>query len=49
MNMANDFQIWLMGQGYYRGDDLTWMKDGVIVSGKELYDKLNEWKILFGG
>ncbi len=45
--MPNDFQIWLMSQGYYRKDgDLEWMKDGVVVSGNELYHKLNEWKKL---
>lgn len=30
-----------------KDDNLEWMKDGVVVSGKELYDKLKEWKILF--
>ena len=36
-----------MSQGYYRKDgNLEWMKDGVVVSGKELNDKLKEWKKL---
>ena len=39
--MVNDFQKWLMEQGYYRGDGGAWMKDGLIVSGKELNEKLN--------
>ena len=44
--MVNDFQKWLMEQGYYRGGGGAWMKDGLIVSGKELNEKLNEWKAL---
>ena len=48
--MANDFQKWLMQQGYYRENGISaWMKDGLIVSGKELNDKLNEWKTLSVG
>lgn len=43
----NDFQKWLIAQGYYRNTstDRNWAKDGKIVSGKELSDKLNEWKL----
>ena len=45
--MANDFQKWLISQGYSRKDgNLEWLKDGEIVSGKELSEKLNEWKAL---
>jgi len=45
--MANEFQIWLINQGYNRKDGiLEWMKGGKIVSGKELSVKLNEWKAL---
>lgn len=44
--MANDFQKWLMEQGYYRENGGVWMKDGLIVSGKKLNEKLNEWKAL---
>jgi len=40
----NDFQQWLIEQGYYRENGLAWMKDKLLVSGKELYDKLEEWK-----
>lgn len=49
--MANDFQLWLMEQGYYRDKTSggAWAKDGNIVSGKELNDKLNEWKLLSVG
>ena len=39
----NDFQLWLTNQGYYR-ELGVWMKDGLIVSGKVLYDKLEEYK-----
>ncbi len=43
--MANEFQIWLTNQGYYRKDkSLVWWKDGKIVDGAELSRKLNEWK-----
>lgn len=46
--MKNDFQKWLMDQGYYRENGSgAWMKDGLIVSGKELNDKLNDWKIIY--
>jgi len=45
--MANDFQKWLMEQGYYRENGGgAWMKDEMIVSGKELNNKLKEWKML---
>lgn len=41
---TNDFQKWLIKQGYYRQNgDGAWMRAGVIVSGKELNDKMNEW------
>jgi hypothetical protein len=44
---TNSFQKWLIEQGYYRENgDGAWMKDGLIVSGKELNNKLNEWKML---
>ena len=44
----NEFQRWLTDQGYYRNADTdrNWAKDGKIVSGKELSDKLNEWKLI---
>lgn len=43
----NDFQKWLTEQGYYRENGVgVWMRNGIIVSGKELHDKLNEWKRL---
>ena len=35
-----------MKQGYYRKNGGFWMKDGAIVSGEELSEKLNEWKAL---
>ncbi len=45
--MANEFQIWLKNQGYYRSTNtLGWMKNGTEVSGKELFEKLNEFKQL---
>ena len=45
--MANDFQKWLMNQGYYRKEgSLLWWKDDNIVNGAELSKKLNEWKAL---
>lgn len=45
--MANDFQKWLMSQGYYRKKgSLLWYKDGVIVRGRDLGKKLHEWKEL---
>jgi hypothetical protein len=45
--MANEFQIWLMKQGYYRNNDsLVWWKDDKMVDGKELNRKLNQWKSL---
>lgn len=45
--MGNEFQKWLIEQGYYRENgNGAWIKDGLIVSGKELNDKLNEWKML---
>jgi len=44
--MPNDFQKWLISQGFKRehGTHGAWVKDGVIVSGKLLSDKLEEWK-----
>lgn len=44
--MANDFQIWLINQGYTREHETwgAWIKDGEPISGKLLYDKLEEWK-----
>jgi hypothetical protein len=45
--MANEFQIWLMNQGYYRKEgSLVWWKDDKIVDGAELRRKLNEWEAL---
>ncbi len=45
--MANIFQKWLMKQGYYRyKEDLEWLKDGNVVSGKELHQKLIEFRNL---
>jgi len=45
--MTNDFQIWLVNEGYYRKEgSLLWWKDDKIVNGSELYKKLNEWKVL---
>lgn len=43
----NEFQKWLMSQGYYRNNsDSEWLKDDEIVNGKELLIKLNEFKNL---
>lgn len=44
--MANNFQQWLMSEGYTRehGESGAWLKDGIVVSAKELSDKLEEWK-----
>jgi hypothetical protein len=40
-----DFQVWLKEQGYYRQNvNGAWMLNGVFISGKELSDKLNEYK-----
>ena len=45
--MSNNFQNWLISQGYSRKDgSLEWLKDGKIVSGKELSEKLSEFKAL---
>lgn len=45
--MANDFQKWLISQGYSRKDGcLEWMKDRQIVGGKELSKKLTEYQSL---
>lgn len=43
---TNPFQHWLRSQGYTRkgGDKGAWMKDGNMLSGKDLVDKLDEWK-----
>jgi len=43
--MSNDFQLWLIEQGYYREKTSSgpWYKDGFLVTGIELNDKLNEW------
>lgn len=41
----NEFQIWLNSQGYYRKEgSLVWYIADRVVSGKELSDKLNEFK-----
>lgn len=41
----NNFQLWLISQGYYReNDNGAWMKDNKILSGRELFDLLNEYK-----
>ncbi len=41
--MANDFQKWLINQGYYRKEgSLLWLKNGEVVKGRELSKKLNE-------
>lgn len=44
----NDFQEWLITQGYYRNAETSWCwyKDGTIATGEELSDKLNEWKLI---
>jgi hypothetical protein len=43
--MPNDFQKWLISQGYNRkSTSLLWMKNGELVSGKKLRQKLNEFK-----
>ncbi len=43
--MANDFQTWLINQGYTRQHVTwgAWIKDGIVVTGKELFDKLKEF------
>lgn len=36
-----------MKKNYYRENgNGAWMRDGLIVSGKELSEKLNEWKLI---
>lgn len=44
----NDFQSWSVTQGYYRTpcQGGVWAKDGAIVTGVELSDKLNEWNYI---
>lgn len=46
--MSNSFQIWLRAQGYTRVNGISgsWLKNGEHVSGKELHDKLMEFKNL---
>lgn len=43
---GNQFQLWLRMHGYTREDGSSgaWQKDGKTVSGKDLLDKLNEWR-----
>jgi hypothetical protein len=41
----NEFQKWLIKQGYYRSEkSLVWKKNDEIVDGAELSKKLDEWK-----
>lgn len=41
----NDFQKWLVAQGYHRqNSNGAWMKGQELVSGKELNEKLKEFK-----
>ena len=43
----NFFQDWLKSQGYYRENGVgAWMKDNAVVSGKEINEKLNQYKQL---
>lgn len=46
--MANDFQKWMIEQGYTREfyPFGAWQKNGETVSGYELNQKLNEYKSL---
>jgi len=39
------FKDYLEERGYDKKDFEPWTKDGEIVSGKELSDKLNEYKL----
>jgi len=42
---TNDFQEWLIAQGFSRNSNGgEWIKDSVVVSGSELYKKLEEFK-----
>jgi hypothetical protein len=41
----NDFQEWMMAQGYFRADHAWFMpKNGPLATGAHLSDKLDEWK-----
>jgi hypothetical protein len=42
----NDFQLWMISQGYYREHQThgAWFKNGILVTGKELNEKFSEWK-----
>ena len=46
--MANDFQIWLMSQGYSREYETwgAWLKDGELTTGEDIFYKMEEWKKL---
>lgn len=44
-NQIMTFKEWLKEHGYDKKDFEPWTKDGEIVSGKELSDKLNEYKL----
>jgi hypothetical protein len=45
VNPKNDFQSWLMGQGFYRVSwSLVWFKNGEPVDGKEIHEKFEEYK-----
>jgi hypothetical protein len=45
--MANAFQTWLISQGYCRKNKSSlWIKNKEVVTGKELSNKLNEYKNL---
>lgn len=47
MKAKNNFQSWLIDEGYYRAEgSLVWLKNEMKVSGAELSIKLNEWKAL---
>ncbi len=45
--MKENFQNWLINKGYYRENgNAVWKKDGIEATGKELSDRLNEYKAL---
>ena len=45
--MENEFQKWLISKDYYRDQNSkVWKKDGKIVCGKELLEKLNDFNRL---
>lgn len=45
VNPKNDFQSWLMGQGFYRvSGSSVWFKNGEPVDGKEIHEKFEEYK-----